>query len=419
MAINLLALGSRGDVEPLAVLGGALTARGVETRLIALADHADLAAELDAPFVPIPASIADAIAQTHSVVGRLVLAGQLGQAVLLRRWLADIAPAVARTVVDVIEPGDTLLTGILSREVLASFAQARGCSVATIVHTAMLPTVHRESHWSPKYFTGWRPYDRWGSTFSWSVASTLGRPVGAAVADALGVSSPRGRAAATRAADAHPVLVAASPLLVPPAPDWAPTVHQTGHLATPPLPFTPSAELIGFLAQGPPVYVGFGSMAGSVGHHDLGVILDAAARTDRRIVTPALPGTAPGRVDDRVLTIGPTPFGWLFPRVAATVHHGGAGTTYAALLAGVPTVALPFGVDQPFHAQRLFRLGVGPEPFSIRRLTAHRLATLIGELTTSARAAAYRERAAAVGAQARAEDGLGATIALLERLGYV
>jgi sterol 3beta-glucosyltransferase len=418
MTINLLALGSRGDVEPITVLGAALHARGVDARVLALAEYAGLADELGAPFVPIPGAIADPIAQTHTALGRLVFTGPIGQAILLRRWLSEMAPVVADVVLEMVAPGESLLSGILTREVVTALAQARGCRTGTIVHTAMLPTAHRESHWSPQFFSGFTPYDRWGAQYSWSVASTLGRPVAREVRTRLGLPAAGSRACATAAADKHPVLVAASPLIVPPAPDWAPNVHQCGYPATPLPDYTPSAELAEFIAGGPPVYVGFGSMSGSVGHHNLDAIVEAAARAQQRVLTPALPGTAPGRVDDLVLTIGSVPFGWLFPHMAANVHHGGAGTTYAGLLAGVPSVALPFGVDQPFHASRLHALGVGPAPFPVRRLTGPLLATLLGELTTSPRAAAYREHAKAVGAQARAEDGLGTTIALLDELGY-
>jgi vancomycin aglycone glucosyltransferase len=49
----------------------------------------------------------------------------------------------------------------------------------------------------------------------------------------------------------------------------------------------------------------------------------------------------------------------LFPRVAAVVHHGGAGTTTAAARAGVPQVAIPRNYDQHYFAGRIQRLGVG------------------------------------------------------------
>lgn len=419
MTLHLLAIGSRGDVEPLAVLAGALAARGVDAQVLALSDYAGLARDLGAPFVPIEGSIADAIAQTHTALGRVVFAGPIGQAIMLRRWLVERAPAVAAVLKEVVAPGDAVVTGILTRGVLPALVAARGCRVATILHTAMAPTAHKESHWSPQYFTGWRRYDRLGAEYGWSVASTLGMPVTKAVHEEFGLARPGGRVEQTRAADAHPVLVAASPLLVPPAPDWGPLVFATGYPATPAQPFTPPADLEEFIAGGPPVFVGFGSMTGSVGHHNLDAVLEGSARSGVRVLTPALPGQAPGRLSDEVLTVGTLPYEWLFPRMAATVHHGGAGTSTQALRAGVPTVALPFGVDQPFHAGRLFALGLGPAPFPVRRLSGPLLATLLGELTSSPRAAAYRAVAHRVGEQARGEDGVGANLTRLDSLGLL
>jgi UDP:flavonoid glycosyltransferase YjiC (YdhE family) len=73
---------------------------------------------------------------------------------------------------------------------------------------------------------------------------------------------------------------------------------------------------------------------------------------------------------DDVLVVDEAPHDWLFPRVAAVVHHGGAGTTAAALRAGVPAVVVPFGVDQPFWGARVAALGTGPRPIPVRALTA-------------------------------------------------
>ncbi|XP_016453629.1 sterol 3-beta-glucosyltransferase-like isoform X2 [Nicotiana tabacum] len=59
---------------------------------------------------------------------------------------------------------------------------------------------------------------------------------------------------------------------------------------------------------------------------------------------------------------GSVPYNWLFPRCAAAVHHGGSGSTAAALQAGVPQVICPFMLDQFYWAERMFWLGVAPEP---------------------------------------------------------
>ncbi len=100
---------------------------------------------------------------------------------------------------------------------------------------------------------------------------------------------------------------------------------------------------------------------------------------------------------------------WLFPRMAAVVPHGGAGTTGAGLRSGVPSVLTPLAADQPSWARQVYALGAGPAPLPFQTLTAERLAEVIREAVTNP---AMRQRAAELGRQIQAEDGLGRTIEL-------
>jgi UDP:flavonoid glycosyltransferase YjiC (YdhE family) len=99
--------------------------------------------------------------------------------------------------------------------------------------------------------------------------------------------------------------------------------------------------------------------------------------------------------------------------MAAVVHHGGAGTTAAGLRSGVPSIVVPFFADQPFWARRVQRLGVGPKPVPRGRLSAETLADAIQTALTDQ---PLRQRAAALGAQLRAEDGVGNGVAALEAI---
>src|SRR5207248_7957003 len=138
----------------------------------------------------------------------------------------------------------------------------------------------------------------------------------------------------------------------------------------------PPPALVDFLADGPaPVYVGFGSMAPADAERLTAVALDALARADRRAVLLAgWAGLGRAAGSDRVLVVDAIPHDWLFPRMSALVHHGGAGTTASGLRAGVPAVVVPFFGDQPFWGDRVWRLGVGARPIQRKALTADRLA---------------------------------------------
>jgi UDP:flavonoid glycosyltransferase YjiC (YdhE family) len=162
------------------------------------------------------------------------------------------------------------------------------------------------------------------------------------------------------------------------------------------------------------VYVGFGSMASRQPEETAALVLRALAETRQRAVM--LSGWAGLRADQlppSVLMVESVPHDWLFPRVSAVVHHGGAGTTAAGLRAGVPSILIPFFGDQAFWAERVRTLGVGPQPIPRRKLTAEGLAEAIRQAVTDE---ALRRRAVGLGATIRAEDGVGRAAALIDTL---
>jgi len=111
--------------------------------------------------------------------------------------------------------------------------------------------------------------------------------------------------------------------------------------------------------------------------------------------------------------IDSVPHSWLFPRVSAVIHHGGASTTAAGLKAGIPSVLIPFFGDQPFWGQRVAELGVGPKPIPRKRLTAERLANAIQEAVTNDD---MRQRAAKLGKQIQTEDGIKSAVEIINQL---
>jgi sterol 3beta-glucosyltransferase len=119
-----------------------------------------------------------------------------------------------------------------------------------------------------------------------------------------------------------------------------------------------------------------------------------------------------GNIPNTVFVLETAPHNWLFPRMAAVVHHGGAGTTAEGLRAGVPTVVLPFVFDQPFWGARISALGLGPAPIPQKKLTADRLATAMWEAITNPK---IRQRAQIVGEAIRAENGVANAVRIVEQ----
>lgn len=211
------------------------------------------------------------------------------------------------------------------------------------------------------------------------------------------------------------VLYAYSPTLVPKPADWPAWHHVTGFwFLDRPSDWRPPAELVEFLAAGPPpVCVGFGSFSDRNPQRLTGIVLEALARSRQRgILLSGWGGLLKEELPDTVFSIDFVPHDWLFPQVAAVVHHGGAGTTGAVLRAGVPSVSIPWRADHPFFARRTFALGTSPRPIPKRRLSAARLAAAIDAAVRDPR---LRERAAAVARQIRHEDGVARAVEAVQK----
>lgn len=196
--------------------------------------------------------------------------------------------------------------------------------------------------------------------------------------------------------------------------DWPDTSQVVGYWFLQESGWTPSRDLEEFLAAGPkPIYVGFGSMVSSQADGFTTAVLDAVRRNGQRaILATGWGGLEAGDTsgDERVFFVRHAPHDYLFPRVAAAVHHGGAGTTAAAVRAGIPSVIVPFYGDQPFWARCLARLGVAPPAVERKSLTAARLSAAIAETQQ----AAMVQRATALGRAVRAEDGVAEALRWLD-----
>jgi len=214
-------------------------------------------------------------------------------------------------------------------------------------------------------------------------------------------------------ASSLPLLGAYSPIVSPRPGDWPAPWQVVGYWRTDTPPgWQPPPDLASFLQSGPaPVYVGFGSMSKGNQGPNTRLILEVLQKTGRRVLWQAGPAAQEdAALPADVLLIEHVPHAWLFPRMAAVVHHGGSGTTAASLAAGVPTIVVPHGADQFFWGQRVHELGVGPPPLPLAGLTAGRLA---GAIAAALSTPAMRDRAGAIGEQIRAEDGVGNAIKTL------
>lgn len=175
-----------------------------------------------------------------------------------------------------------------------------------------------------------------------------------------------------------------SPALIPKPKDWGHHISIAGfyflNLAQ---NYTPEPALAAFLDAGePPVYIGFGSIVVDDPNAMTTMIFEAVKKTGKRaLVSKGWGGLGADELDipEGVFMLGNCPHDWLFKRVSAVVHHGGAGTTAAGIAAGRPTVVVPFFGDQPFWGAMVARAGAGPDPIPYKELTSEKLAGAINE----------------------------------------
>jgi len=173
----------------------------------------------------------------------------------------------------------------------------------------------------------------------------------------------------------HPAVVSCSNFVFPRPSDWNENIHQSGYwFVEEPTDYTPSEELLNFLNSGDkPIYIGFGSVFDEDEKDAFSkLVIAALAKTGRRGIISGM-----GKVSDihnHVIAVDSIPHSWLFQRVSAVCHHGGAGTTAAGFQAGVPSIIIPFSNDQFAWAHRAYDLGVGSKPIPKKKLTVDNLA---------------------------------------------
>ncbi|HYM35480.1 MAG TPA: glycosyltransferase, partial [Steroidobacteraceae bacterium] len=171
----------------------------------------------------------------------------------------------------------------------------------------------------------------------------------------------------------RPLLAADSVLGPAPMSDGLEIVQTGAWFFSDPTPLPESLEK--FLASGePPIYFGFGSIPNKTPSQTSKVLIEAARALGRRaIISQGWAGLDSVDDGDDCISIGPVSHEKLFPRVAAIVHHGGAGTTAAAARSGRPQVIVPHLLDQFYWRHRVQALGIGISNVDIKQLNTRAL----------------------------------------------
>ncbi len=416
MHITIVSLGSRGDVQPYVALGRGLKEAGFEVRIATHEAFADFVGRHGLEFAPIEGDPRQAMeeqsGQQWMESGRNVVKFIRGLQNLttfegLEKGLNDTAEACRGT--------DAILYTVLG---------AAGYHVAEQMKVPALYLLLQPFSRSRKVPAMFAPALPLGGTYNWwtyilveqLLWQTVRLPVNRWRRKTLELKPiPFWGPFDTLYQRRDPFIYGFSRFVVPPPPDCPDWHHTTGYwFLDDDQEWSPPPDLLRFLSKEPkPVCIGFGSMSGRLARDLLHLTVEAIALSGQRAVL--LGGWAATHdldLPDSIYTMESAPHEWLFPRVAAAVHHGGAGTTAAGLRAGRPSVLTPFFGDQPFWGRRVYALGVGPKPIMRSRLTAKRLADAITQAVTDP---AIQSRAAELGEKIRAEDGIARAVEVVSQ----
>jgi sterol 3beta-glucosyltransferase len=361
--IMVLTAGSTGDVEPFAALAAGLAGRGHVVTFAADAGFERLAPSDGVEFAPIRADF------------QSLLPTPDGKRPSLR---ADVFPVIRGMLEDswtvartrqpeaIVAHQKTQAAPHIAERLGIPHVQALTVPMLTPTREFPLPAMVR--------------HDLGGllNRASYRLVGLLTRPYSGLIRswreDQLGVAARGNPPAPAR------TLYCYSPSLVPTPRDWPPDAVATGYWLRDgggEEPVDPGLEAF-VTAGAPPLFVGFGSSVGPdpvrLGAAVSGALREVGARA---VIATGWGGLGDVHAGDDAIVIERAPHRWLFPRVAAVVHHGGAGTTAAGLLAGRPTVVCPFQGDQHFWGAAVHRVGAGPEPLAAKKLTDERLAAAI------------------------------------------
>lgn len=412
MNILLLAIGSRGDVQPFIALGRALQARGHGVTVAAPKGFAAMADAAGLAFRPLPVDF-QALLETPEI--QAAMSGVVGK-LKAYRWANEI---MNDQLSEIWKIGLDLAPDLILNHFKGALApqlarRLGGVSIPVMLQPGFMPT-----HDYPQFLIASRTLGSAGNIASHQLINALTR-MGTKLlikrwtkATGIDTGPPMNPLQGYHRDGPAPRLHAYSPTLVPRPEEWPQSEVEQGYLFTDPEDWTPPPDLAAFLDAGDvPIYAGFGSMPGIDHARVAEALTGALERTGLRAVVATGWGGLADVAGANVHVLGAAPHTWLFPRVAAVVHHGGSGTTHEGLRWGRPSVICPLFGDQPFFGARVHALGAGPVPIPQNHLTADKLASALNQAMTDA----VRARATEIGEKIRGEDGIGHAIDLVQSL---
>ena len=411
----MLSIGTTGDVKPMVLLGEELARRGHTVQIAAFEPLGDMIRGAGLEFYRLPGDV-------YKYIGELIKPGASPVTFLWRltKSLKEVVQPLMAALIDASKGADALAL---------TYFGSIGYSIAEKLR---IPCV--QLHYYPMDRNGdvplaIMPMLRLGRAYNNLTYSLAYLAVGGLeyaylrrwrTVNGMRVRRIRPGPDYTVGAWKIPVLYAISPQIMKPAPTWPASIHMVGFFyPKEPEPYTPPADLTAFLENdSKPIYIGFGSMTSGDMREALRTFAYCLDKLKLRAVVfrswggIAIKKEECGALPPNIYVADYIPHSWLFQHVKAVVHHGGAGTTAAGLYAGLPTLVIPFGGDQPFWGQQIYRQGLGPRPIPRDKLTEKRVCRALSQLVGNPQ---FQDRAQYIARHLRMEDGAATASDIIEK----
>lgn len=404
MHITILALGSRGDVQPYITLGNGLTSAGHQVRFITFESFSSLVAENNLKFHPIKGDAQALVASGGAdMLGLMRSFGSLAEG-----YAHDLSvPELGSTDLIINQLPAGLYGYDLAEKYHVPMALAAVIPLARTKSSSLMgfPKLPILGYNKLTYHIGeqmaWQMFRKVINRWRKQMLGLPATPI-KGYFEKFGTSQ-------------IPIVNGFSQHVVSRPADWGEYIHITGYWFPEHKDWEPPKELVSFIEAGdPPVFIGFGSMPIKNPQQTLNIILESLKRSGQRgILHSGWGGLGSQSLPDHVFKIEYAPYEWLFPRMAMTIHHGGSGTTAFGLRSGIPSCVVSFVFDQHYWGERIAKLGAGPKPIRYKKLTVDRLSEAIQVGVGDPQ---IRQRANEIGKIIKAEKGIENAINVFENI---
>ena len=405
--------GSDGDVRPLLALGGGLAKRGhsvsIAVASVDAKDYTVLCRNLGIAYVPVRVDSRIPVSQMLAAAGKNPSELRMLR-MLLREFYYPSLGAMGEAALALLDDSDVLVGHMLAWPLHAGALQRHKPYASVAFWPGLIPDARRPPEGLPDLGRALNgvTWNLSKHAIDWAVGPRLG-----AFWDAHKL--PRRHAIPDTMYSSQLSLIASSPALYPGLGDWGP--HRfCGQFKMPEgAEASLSAEVLSFLGGGDaPAFLGMGSSSQIDADACEAFLVAVAEKLERRCIVQLAPGRPrPTVSSDRILFVHHVAHGPLFPRCAAVMHHGGAGTTHSVLAAGKPAVVVSFMGEQTAWGKQLARAGAGGGVFRYGKVSAERVAAA---LRVTLESVALREGAMRLSAAMERDGGVETAARHLEAL---